>query len=282
MNHHNFSKLIIATITICSSLFSCSSNAQIEKSGQLVSCDLKGQEETKYVMCVNKKSPQKDKVLQAINEVIHELDINEITSKYCDYKNRRKNHLLEDYRFNLNDNKSGVLSVMASTFEPFNYSGAGGCYSDGIDTYLLHHVAEKLDFTYSSYDYEYNTAYQKALERRDVDVFVSGIAKTEQTQDDFLLSDVYLTSHQQIISDKNESYSSLEDLKGKKIGVVSGREGMRIVSKAINEGPLKDSGANLIECASDAEVESLLLREMCDVVLLDELPAKLIVEKANA
>ncbi len=271
---------IILTLSFLVSLSACQSAEPITKSGELISNDLNGFSETEYVICVSKNVPNADMILQAVNDSIAAIDMDDIATKYSDYKNRRSFGTLENYMYNLNDNDGGNLRVMTVTLEPFNYSGAGGAYTDGIDAYIMLHVAENLNKKLITYDRVYDYSYDE-VKNGNADIFTGGIALSEALGNDFLVSDVYLTGKQQIVSDTNENFTELSDLKGKVIGVVSGREGERIVNEAILSGVLKNSGATVLTCVTDTEAASMLHTGMCDVLVIDYLPAILAVAKTN-
>ena len=275
-------KIFLLMLSLCVFVFlgACQSSKPIIKSGELVSNDLSGFEETEYVICISKNIVDADKILKAVNDSIFEIDINDIADKYSDYKNRRSYKTLENYMYNLNDNDGGELRVMTVTLEPFNYSGAGGAYTDGIDAYIMLHVAEKLNKKLITYDRVYAYSYDE-VKNGNADIFTGGIALSEEIRNDFLVSDVYLTGKQQIVSDANENFTELADLKGKVIGVVKGRDGEKIVTDSMMNDVLKDSGATILACETDAEAESMLQTGMCDILILDYLPATLIVAKAN-
>ncbi len=275
-------KGILFILTLCVFVFfsACQRTEPIIKSGELVSNDLSGFSETEYVICISKNVPDADKILKAVNDSIFEIDINDIAVKYSDYKNRRSFKTLENYMYNLNDNDGGNLRVMTVTLEPFNYSGAGGAYTDGIDAYIMLHVAENLNKKLITYDRVYSYSYNE-VKNGNADIFSGGIALSEELKNDFLVSDVYLTGKQQIVSDANENFTELSDLKGKVIGVVKGRDGERIVTDAIMSGVLKDSGATILACETDTEAQSMLHTGDCDILVLDYLSAMLIVAKEN-
>lgn len=273
------SVIALAAAALSLSLAACGAQP-VTKSGVLVTNAVSGVSDTEYVICISKNVEESAELLETVNAVIEEVDVNKVAANYCDYANRRANKLLESYMYNLNDNTGGPLYVMSATFEPFNYSGAGGCYTDGIDAYLMLHVAEKLDRRLIIYDMDYSYAYAQTKEGK-AHIFSAGVAQSEALKTDFLVSDVYLTGNQQIVCDKNENFTSLSDLKGLTIGVLSGREGEKIVKDAIENGALKGTGATLAAYSTDTEAEAMLHTQMCDVLVIDEFPAKLIVAKAN-
>ena len=269
----------IASVPVLAAASACTAKP-VEKSGILEANAVEGAQATQYVMCVSKEVADAQLLLDTVNEVLDEIDVEDIAQKYCDYQNRRGYQTLENYMYNLNDNTGEPIIVYTSTFEPFNYSGAGGAYTDGIDAYIMLHVAEKLDRQIKFFDYDYSYSYSET-KAGNADFFVGGIALTDALKQDFLVSDVYLAGSQKIVCDKNEHFTKIEQLKGLRIGVVSGREGAVLVKDEINNGSLKGTGASIMEYSTDTEAESMLHQQMCDVLVLDDFPAVLIAEKAN-
>jgi ABC-type nitrate/sulfonate/bicarbonate transport system substrate-binding protein len=80
------------------------------------------------------------------------------------------------------------------------------------------------------------------------------------------------------IISSDPSISALEDLKGKKIGVQKGTTGYLMISEAIANGVLKDTGAEVIEYANGPLAMAAMKNGRCDVVVIDELPAKKLVK----
>ena len=269
----------IASVAALAAMSACTATPT-GKSGVLEANAVEGAEATQYVMCVSKEVADAQLLLDTVNRVLEEIDVEDIAQKYCDYQNRRGYQTLESYMYNLNDNTGEPIIVYTSTFEPFNYSGAGGAYTDGIDAYIMLHVAEKLDRQIKFFDYDYSYSYSET-KAGNADFFVGGIALTDAVKEDFLVSDVYLSGSQRIVCDKNEHFTRIEQLEGLRIGVVSGREGAALVEDQINNGGLKGTGASIMEYSTDTEAESMLHQQMCDVLVLDDFPAVLIAEKAN-
>ncbi|MBR2323674.1 MAG: transporter substrate-binding domain-containing protein [Clostridia bacterium] len=78
-----------------------------------------------------------------------------------------------------------------------------------------------------------------------------------------------------MISDKNEGYTKLSQLKGKVIGVVSSRPGEIMVREAL------EGKATIVEYENETEVKRALKDQHVDYIVIDELPAKLLVERLN-
>jgi hypothetical protein len=75
-----------------------------------------------------------------------------------------------------------------------------------------------------------------------------------------------------------KNFKTLDDLKGKKIGVQKGTTGYLMISEAIANGVLKDTGAEVIEYANGPLAMAAMKNGRCDVVVIDELPANKLVK----
>jgi polar amino acid transport system substrate-binding protein len=78
---------------------------------------------------------------------------------------------------------------------------------------------------------------------------------------------------QYIISKEDQAFTKLSQLAGKKIGVQKGTTGAFMVEAAINEGELKDTGAEMVEYDSGPVAYTALKTGKIDFVVLDKLPA---------
>ncbi len=248
----------------------------VERSGVWVKNQLEGAEETKYVYIISKGSPNGEALIRDLNEVIKTTNVKELAQKYMDYKNRRGlNPIGEIHLF---DNTGDYIYASTCVLEPFNFSGAGGAYADGVDVYMISKLAEMRNQKLEMNDLWYQDAMASVKNGSDV-IGAMGIALTDELRNDFLVSDVYLTGYQQIISDANEKYTKLSQLKGLRIGVLSGRPGEKLVSEALAKGVLRGSGAEMVVYNTDAEAGVGLNADTCDVLILDEMAAEMLVTR---
>lgn len=266
---------LVLALGMMLTLFGCAGNAPVAKSGEFVTNKLEGAEQTQYVFCVSKNDPDAEVLVAELNKVIADTDVAALTDKYMDYANRRGTNPIGD--IHLFDNTGDFIYAYTCVLEPFNYSGAGGAYADGVDVWLLSMMAENLGRRLQLNDLWYQDAYDTAKTGKGV--LATGMALTDQVKNDFLVSDVYATGYQQIISDKNQSFTKLEQLKGLKIGVLTGRTGETLVKQAIESGVLKGTGAEMVCFNTDAEAYVALKNEDFDVLVIDELPAKMLVTR---
>ncbi len=264
---------IITTITLfifTAFFFTACGEKEIVKTGELVTNKIEGVAKTEYVICVSKESPNANIYLSEINSIIHAIDTTDLMTRYLNRTGWAEDFLGE---LDILDNEGDPINIMTSVFSPYQFSGAYGNGVDGVDMYLMVMLADNLEMRPLVQDYPYETAYTY-VKNGDADILATGVALTEQVEADFLVSNVYSSGYQQIISDSAENFTELSDLKGKVIGVLSGRTGSELVSEAIESGVLKNSGATMVEYGTDAEAYFLYLSGQCDVLVVDEYSAK--------
>lgn len=243
----------------------------VEKSGVAVCNAIEGIEKTEYVFCVSKKAENSQTYLDAINAVIAATDVDELINRYMSLEGFYKYYYLNDFTI---EYKTGVpLNIYTGVCSPYQFSGAFGSSVDGVDIYLWVKVCNNLQMKPVLFDWGYQPSYN-AVKNGTGDIFASAVAKTDALTADFYVSDVYSTGYQQIVSDKNEAFTAISQLKGKKIGAIKGRPSETIIDNAIKSGDLKGSGAELIVYDTDAEAYADYVLQGCDVIVADEYSAK--------
>lgn len=242
---------------------------EIIKTGEHVANKIDGVAQTEYVICVSKESLNANIYLTEINSIINSIDYDDLMSRYLNRTSWAQDFLGE---LNILDNDGDPINILTSVFSPYQFSGAYGNGVDGVDMYLMVMLADNLEMMPLVRDLPYKTAYTY-VKNGNADILATGVALTEEVEADFLVSDVYSRGYQQIISDSVENFNKLSDLKGKIIGVLTGRTGNELVKDAIESGVLKDSGATMVEFGTDAEAYFMYLSGQCDVLVVDEYSA---------
>ena len=111
-----------------------------------------------------------------------------------------------------------------TTFAPFEFQNDAGEFV-GIDIDLLNAIAEDQGFEIELQSLGFNAAVQ-ALEAGQVDGVIAGMSITEDRQKQFDLSEPYFDSGVVMgVKEDDETITSYEDLKGKKVAVKIGTEG---------------------------------------------------------
>ena len=269
------SKITAITLLIFTGFFMTGcQEKEIVKTGELVSNNIEGVAQTEYVICISKESPNANLYLTEINKIIDSVDCDDLMERYLVRTMWREDFLGE---LNILDNEGDPINILTSVFSPYQFSGAYGNGVDGVDMYLMVMLADNLEMKPLIRDLPYETAYDY-VKNGSADILATGVALSDQVEADFLVSDVYSRGYQQIISDSAENFNKISDLKGKVIGVLSGRPGSELIKETIENGVLKDSGATIIEYGSDAEAYSMYLNEQCDVLIVDEYSAKFMLQ----
>ena len=271
--------IILTLVIVLSCVAGCTSKP-VEKSGVWVCNAVDGVKDTEYVICVSKAIPDGQTLLTEINKVIDSLDVEGILGKYMQISTRRQDpgEGVEDLHHIVKDNrdKEGDDPILfyTQTFDPFQYSGAGGEFMDGIDIMISYMAAVNLGRSIQFFERPYDFCYS-SVKSGTGDIFATGVALTDTVKNDFLVSKVYTTGKQCIISDKNEGYTKLSQLKGKVIGVVSSRPGEIMVREAL------EGKATIVEYENETEVKRALKDQHVDYIVIDELPAELLVQRLN-
>lgn len=243
----------------------------VTKSGVAVCNAIEGIEKTEYVFCVSKQSENAQTYLNTINSVIASTDVDDLIQRYLSKDSMYMHYFLNELTI---EYKTGdPINIYTGICSPYQFSGAFGSSVDGVDMYLMVKVANALHMNPVFNDWGYKPSYN-AVKKGAGDIFAAAVAKTDAVIADFYVSDVYSTGYQHIVSDKNEAFTKISQLKGKKVGVIADRRSEDIIDNAIKNGELKDSGAELVVYDTDAEAYSGYKAQGCDVIVADEYSAK--------
>lgn len=117
-----------------------------------------------------------------------------------------------------------------TTFAPFEFQNKDG-EMVGIDMELLAAIAEVEGFKYEVTPYGFDAAVQ-ALEAQQVDGVIAGMSITEKRKESFDFSDPYFDSGVIMgVADSNDTIKGYENLKGQKVAVKSGTEGLAFANQ---------------------------------------------------
>ncbi|AIE60653.1 transporter substrate-binding domain-containing protein [Bacillus methanolicus] len=129
------------------------------------------------------------------------------------------------------DGKKVLIMGTSADYPPFEYVDTAK--SDeiiGFDVDLAKAIAGKLGYKVQVKDIEFSGLVQ-ALKSGQVDFVLAGMTPTEDRKKNVDFSDIYYTAKHMIVSKKDSGIKSLEDLKGKTVGVQLG---------SIQEGKAKE------------------------------------------
>ncbi|MFY4775854.1 transporter substrate-binding domain-containing protein [Metabacillus sp. RGM 3146] len=125
-----------------------------------------------------------------------------------------------------------VLKMATSAdYKPFEYKDtAKGSDIIGFDVDLVHALSEKLGYKVEIQDLDFNSLVP-ALQSKKIDLVLAGMTPTEDRMKSVDFTDVYYTAQHMIVTKKGSNIKSIQDLKGKTVGVQLG---------SIQEGKAKE------------------------------------------
>jgi polar amino acid transport system substrate-binding protein len=169
-----------------------------------------------------------------------------------------------------------VLVVGTSAdFPPFEYKNASNGQITGFDIALIKLIAKKMGYDKVEIkDMDFDSLIP-ALQAGKVDVVIAGMTITPEREKVVDFSIPYWEADQAVIVRKGSGIkvTSIDDLKGKKIGVEKGTTGAIYVKKHLNQT------ATIKEYPSYVAALEALLNGQVDVVVLDSPVAKMFSKK---
>ena len=174
------------------------------------------------------------------------------------------------------DDKALIMYTNAE-FAPFEYFE--GEKIVGVDVDIAQEIAKDLgkELVVEHIDFK---SLIPALTTGKADFVAAGMTISSDREEEVDFTIPYIESIQNIIYKKGAELKSMDDLKGKKIGVQLGTTGDLSVSEAVDseDGKLHGSGAEVKTYANALEASQDLLTGRIDAVVIDELPAEEIVK----
>lgn len=169
----------------------------------------------------------------------------------------------------------GVLTVGTNAeFPPFEYIGDDG-QPDGFDMALMKEVGKILGVEVKIENMEFKTALASIGTR--VDVIAAGLSVDPERAEAMDFSDAYYTAVQSVLVKKGGSLQpkTLDDLKGKKIGVQEGTTGDKVATKQV-----ENSTVSRFKKGVDAVLD--LQNGRIDAVIIDKTPAEVFAKTYNS
>ena len=171
---------------------------------------------------------------------------------------------------------------------PFEFISGGKVV--GVDIAICEKIAEKLGVTLDVQDVDFNTILG-AVASGKCQIGAAGITITDERKEQVDFSVPYATSKQYVIVKSDVDFTNIEDLKGKRIGVQLGTTGNFLISDEVDgttddkgehvAGILEGSGATVSEYRNANIAATQLETDKLDAVVIDKLPAELIVKNYN-
>lgn len=172
-----------------------------------------------------------------------------------------------------------------AAFPPFEYTEGNNVM--GVDVEIGLEIAKDLGVELEVKNVKFDTIVA-GIQTGKAAFGAAGITMTDERKEAVDFSQEYYTSVQYIVCKEGDTYSSLSDLAGKKIGVQLGTTGDFLASDAVNgtedeetkehvKGALEDTGASVSQYANAIDAAQDMMNGKVDVVIIDKLPAESIV-----
>lgn len=120
------------------------------------------------------------------------------------------------------EDKKVLKMATSADYPPFEYiDTAKGSEIIGFDIDLANALAEKTGYELEIQDMDFNSLIP-ALQAKQIDLVLAGMTPTPERKENVDFTDVYYTANHMIVSLKDKGIKSIEELKGKTIGVQLG------------------------------------------------------------
>lgn len=182
--------------------------------------------------------------------------------------------------------KAGKISIATNAeFPPYEYRANGEVV--GVDIDIAKAIADELGVELEIQDVDFDTVITSVKSGK-ASMVIAGLTVTPERAEEIDFSVSYATSTQYIIVKDNTSVNTVADLAGMKIGVQLGTTGDMVVSdeikgyydddgKKTSDGALENTGATVEQYANASLAAAALAAGKIDAVVVDKLPAELIV-----
>lgn len=176
-----------------------------------------------------------------------------------------------------NKEKDTLIMYTNAEFAPFEYFE--GEKIVGVDADIAAEIAKDLGKKVVIQHIDFDSLIPSLVAGK-ADFVAAGMTITPEREQEVDFSIPYVESIQNIISKKGSELKTMEDLKGKKVGVQLGTTGDLAVSDAVNleGGVLYKSGTEVKTYANALEAAQDLLTGRINAVVIDKLPAEEIVK----
>ena len=172
----------------------------------------------------------------------------------------------KDSDSNKSSGKAETLTMGTNaSFPPYEYVDDNGKIV-GIDAEIAQAIADKLGMKLEIKDMEFDSLIP-AVKSKSIDLVLAGMTVNEERKQSVNFSDSYSTGVQVVIVKENSEIKTVDDLKGKKIGVQAGTTGDAYCSNDFGEENIKQFSNGSLAVAA-------LANGQVDCVVIDNEPAK--------
>ena len=286
-NSKIFMALAVVAVTVISAftLVGCSGI------GETVAMELTGAETEAFAFAVNKDN---DTMLKALNEFVM-LDSTvaafETSVKYHDktmVDPKDETAVSIEYPdLSQYEGNGSIIMLTEASFPPYEYinntlpGSVGGVAGVDVDMMILFAASQEktLEVEDGSFD---NIIILLQADEVGNKIGAAGMSVTPDRAEKLAFSKPYTESIQYIISEKTNSYTSFEDLKGLVVGVQKGTTGHLMMEAALKDGGvLFGTGAEVRPFASTNDAYEDLENGRLNAIMLDEKPALALVKMRN-
>lgn len=164
-----------------------------------------------------------------------------------------------------NTSKGTLTMGTNAAFPPYEFMGEDGSIT-GIDAEIAKAVCDKLGYELEIKDMEFDSLIS-AVAGGSIDFVLAGLTKNAEREEKVNFSSTYAKGVQVVIVPENSKIASVDDLKGKKIGVQSGTTGDIYCTDDFGQANVKqyNNGSLAVQALKNKQV---------DCVIIDNEPAK--------
>lgn len=184
--------------------------------------------------------------------------------------------------------KDSLVVAVSANFAPFEYMD--GNEFKGIDIDIIRDIAKELNMELSIKNMEFDSVVQ-SVASGNADVGISGLTVNETRKKVVNFTDPYFSAAQVVIFNDNDDRFAAIDSKDKLLSVINAAKGIRIGVQTGTTGEFYAKGdadwgfdgfknANVLSFSNGAVAVSAMLNGQVDIVIIDEMPAK-VLSKAN-
>lgn len=184
--------------------------------------------------------------------------------------------------------KNTLVVATSANFAPFEYMD--GNEFKGIDIDIIKDIAKELNMELVIKNMEFDSVVQ-SVSSGNADVGISGLTINESRQKVVNFTEPYFSASQVVIFNVNDNnfvgidskeglINAINKIKGIKIGVQTGTTGEFFAKGDIDWNFEGFKDANILSFSNGAMAVSAMLNKQIDIVIIDEMPAKVLV-KAN-
>lgn len=172
----------------------------------------------------------------------------------------------KDSDSNKSSGKAETLTMGTNaSFPPYEYVDDNGKIV-GIDAEIAQAIADKLGMKLEIKDMEFESLVP-AVKAKSIDLALAGMTVTDERKQSVNFSDSYSTGVQVVIVKENSEIKTVDDLKGKKIGVQAGTTSDTYCTDDFGEENVKQFSNGSLAVAA-------LANGQVDCVVIDNEPAK--------